>query len=244
MKNPGYDREVVSQLEKVSGKPACTDMTGVMEAFSALGIKRLVMAAPFEDWVNELIKKYLAASGFDIVHMKGLPLVAGSERRALPVSVEYTFTRRVFREYDGQVEGIYIPCGGWGTVHNVARLEQDLGKPVVTWFTAMIWWFLKQTGVRAPIRGFGSLLESLSAEPSSRICPDAARGLVARERIAGRRKTPTARASHGRRHPCSRASSCRQWRCDARTRFDQTGGAQHLRQRAPINGAQGFVRAA
>jgi maleate cis-trans isomerase len=42
-----------------------------------------------------------------------------------------------------------------------STLERALGKPVVTWFIAMIWWFLNKHGVRAPIRGFGSLLESL-----------------------------------------------------------------------------------
>jgi maleate cis-trans isomerase len=162
MKHHGYDLELVAEMEKRSGRPASTDVTGVMDAFRALGIQRLVMAAPFEDWVIELIKKYYAASGFDIVHMKGMPLVTSTQRRALPIEVEYTFTRQVFRECAEAVDGIYIPCGGWGTVYNVERLEQDLGKPVVTWFTAMIWWFLTRMGIREPIRGFGSLLESAS----------------------------------------------------------------------------------
>jgi maleate cis-trans isomerase len=164
MKHPGYDLEVCDQIKRVSGLPASTDMTGVMDAFRALGLKRLVMATPFEGWVNDLIKKYVAPAGFDIVHMDGLPLKSGSERKALPVHIEYTFTRQVFRECLEDVDGIYIPCGGWGTVHNVARMEQDFGKPVVTWFNAMIWWFLTTTGVRAPIHGFGKLLESIGAD--------------------------------------------------------------------------------
>jgi maleate isomerase len=163
MRHPGYDLELVAEMEKRGGRPASTDVTGVLDAFRALGIQRLVMAAPFENWVIELIKTYYGAAGFDIVHMKGLPLATSTQRRALPLDVEYTFTRQVFHECKEPVDGIYIPCGGWGTVHNVERLEQDLGKPVVTWFTAMIWWFLTKHGVKAPIRGFGSLLESISA---------------------------------------------------------------------------------
>jgi len=162
IREPGYDLDLIAEMEKLTGCPCSTDVTGSMEAFRALGMKRLVMAAPFEDWVIDLIKKYYAASGFDIVHMKGMPLVTGTERFALPVEVEYTFTRQVFRECTEQVDGIYIPCGGWGTVRNVERLEQDLGKPVVTWFIAKIWWFLTKHGVKAPIRGYGSLLESIS----------------------------------------------------------------------------------
>ena len=164
MKHPGYDLEVVEELRKASGLPASTDMTGVMDAFRALGLKRLVMSTPFEGWVNDLIKKYVAPAGFDIVHMGGIPLASGSERKALPAHVEYTFTREVFRQCSEEVDGIYIPCPGWGTIHNIARMEQDLGKPVVTWFNAMIWWFLTTTGVKAPIRGFGTLLESIGAD--------------------------------------------------------------------------------
>jgi maleate cis-trans isomerase len=160
---PGYDRELVAAMEDLTERPCCTAATGVMEACSALGIRRLVMAAPFEEWVINAIKSYYAAAGLDIVHMKGMPLVTGTERFALPLDLEYTFTRQVFRECAEDVDGIYIPCGGWGTAHNIERLEQDLGKPVVTWFNNMIWWFLSNRGVKAPIRGFGSLLASLGA---------------------------------------------------------------------------------
>jgi maleate isomerase len=168
MRDPGYDLELVAEMERRGGVPACTDVTGVMDAFRAMGIKRLVMAAPFEDWVIDLIKKYYAVAGFDIVHMKGLPLVTSTQRRALPIEVEYTFTRQVFRECSQDVDAVYIPCGGWGTVYNVERLEQDLGKPVITWFTAMIWWFLTKMKIGAPIRGFGSLLESVGPPPLTR----------------------------------------------------------------------------
>lgn len=161
-RGPGYDREVIARIEKASGRPASTDIAGVMEAFGALGLKRLVMATPFEDEINEQIKKFLAASGFEIVHMKGLGIRKNVEIRKLPIPVEYTFAREVLRESPVEPDGIYIPCGGWGTVHNIRRLEEDLKKPVVTWFQVMIWWALRRAGVREPIKGFGKLLESLS----------------------------------------------------------------------------------
>jgi len=165
LRGPGYDREVIARMEKAAGRPASTDITGVMEAFRALSLTRLVMATPFDDEMNELIKKFLGAAGFEIVHMKGLQIRKNVDIRKLPVPVEYTFAREVFRESPVEPDGIYIPCGGWGSVHNIERLEQDLGKPVVTWFQTMIWWALRRAGVREPIRGFGTLLESLSRRP-------------------------------------------------------------------------------
>ena len=162
MRHPGYDLELVAEMERVTGKPCSTDVSGVFDAFRHLGAQRVVMAAPFEDWVLDHIKTYYGAAGFDIVHMKGLPLVTSTQRRALPLDMEYTFTRQVVSENAAPFDCIYIPCGGWGTVRNVERMEQDLGTPVVTWFIAMIWWFLSERGVRAKIRGFGSLLESIN----------------------------------------------------------------------------------
>jgi maleate cis-trans isomerase len=159
LRGPGYDRELIARMEKASGKPAGTDITGVMEAFRALSLRRLVMATPFEDDMNELIKKFLGAAGFEIVGMKGLGIKKNVDIRKLAVPVEYTLAREVARESRAEFDGIYVPCGGWGTVHNIRRLEADLGKPVVTWFQAMIWWTLRQAGVRERLAGFGKLLE-------------------------------------------------------------------------------------
>lgn len=166
LNDPGYDQEIIARMESASGLPACTDIAGVMEAFRALNLRKLVMATPFQDELNGRIKTYLAASGFDIVHMKGLQILDNVEIRELPVPVEYTFTREVVRESPVEPDGIYVPCGGWGTVRNIARLEEDLGKPVVTWFQAMIWWALTRGGVGAPVRGFGKLLETIGPPAS------------------------------------------------------------------------------
>lgn len=161
IRGPGCDRELVAKMEKASGLPACTDFTGVMEAFRALSLKRLVMATPFEDDMNGLIRDFLKPEGFEIVHMKGLQIVRNADIRKLPIPVEYTHARQAFRESPQEPDGIYIPCGGWGSVHNIQRLEHDLGKPVVTWLQAMLWYAMRRMGVHEPIRGFGKLLETL-----------------------------------------------------------------------------------
>lgn len=161
IKGPGYDLEVISRIEKASGLPASTDITGVMQAFRKLSLKRLVMVTPFEDEMNQRIKDFLKPEGFDIIHMKGLQIQRNVDIRKLPVPVEYRFAREAFRESPVEPDGIYIPCGGWGSMHNIQRLENDLGKPVVTWLQAMIWSTMQMMGVRESVRGFGRLMETL-----------------------------------------------------------------------------------
>src|SRR5215469_4535884 len=58
-------------------------------------------------------------------------------------------------------DGIYIPCGGWGSIHNIELLEKDLDTTVVTWMNAMIWSSLRRGKVAGAIHGFGKLLASL-----------------------------------------------------------------------------------
>ena len=161
IKGPGYDRKVIARIEKASGLPASTDITGVMQAFRKLSLKKLVMATPFEEEVNQRIKDFLNPEGFDIVHMKGLQIRRHVEIHKLPIPVEYRFAREVFQESPVEPDGIYIPCGGWGSIHNIQRLENDLKKPVVTWLQAMIWTALEHKGVRDPIHGYGKLIETL-----------------------------------------------------------------------------------
>ena len=119
------------------------------------------MVTPFEDEVNQRIKDFFKPEGFDIVHMKGLQIRRNVEFRKLPVPIQYKFTREVFRESPVEPDGIYIPCQGWGSIHNIQPLENDLGKPVITGLNAMIWYTMQMMGIREPVRGFGRLLESL-----------------------------------------------------------------------------------
>ncbi len=79
----------------------------------------------------------------------------------MPIPVEYHTARKTFLAADKKPDGIYIPCGGWGSIHNIALLERDLDTTVVTWMNAMIWSAMKRGKVAGPIEGMGKLLASL-----------------------------------------------------------------------------------
>lgn len=158
---PGFHRELDDRLSQASGLPATTDVSAVIDAMRHLGIAKLVMATPFEPEINERIRRYYAAEGIEIVHMDGLAIRRNTEIRRLPIPVEYQFARKTFRAAPSRPEGLYIPCGGWGSIHNIDPLERDLRAPVVTWMNAMIWQPMRRLEVAGPISGFGTLLGTL-----------------------------------------------------------------------------------
>jgi maleate cis-trans isomerase len=49
--------------------------------------------------------------------------------------------------------------GRWRSVAYVQELEDETGKLVVSSTAASLWWVMKTLGMRAPIAGFGKLLQ-------------------------------------------------------------------------------------
>lgn len=161
LKGPGFGKVLEERMSQASGLPSITDITGVMDAMRDRSLRTLAMATPFEPIVNERIRQYLRAEGIDVLHMNGLGIRKNVEIRRLPIPVEYTFARKTYSESPQKPDGLYIPCGGWGSIHHVDLLERDLDTTVVTWMNAFIWSSMRRYGVKHPIKGFGKLLASV-----------------------------------------------------------------------------------
>ena len=57
-----------------------------------------------------------------------------------------------------EAEAIFLSCGDMATLGVVDKLEQRLGKPVVTSVQATFWGALRAAGVKDKIEGCGRLL--------------------------------------------------------------------------------------
>jgi arylmalonate decarboxylase len=158
---PGFANQLQDRLEQVSELPCITDMAGVISAMHSQKLRTVAMATPFRQFINDRLIKYLANEQITVVHDEALGIERNTEIRRLPIPVEYQTARKAYLEASGRPDGIYIPCGGWGSMHNIEPLEHDLDTTVVTWMNAMIWGSMKRCEVAGPIRGFGKLLASL-----------------------------------------------------------------------------------
>jgi maleate cis-trans isomerase len=57
-----------------------------------------------------------------------------------------------------EAEAVFLTGTGMPTLAVLDMLEQDLGKPVISSASAMMWHALRRCGVRQPIAGYGRLL--------------------------------------------------------------------------------------
>jgi maleate cis-trans isomerase len=158
---PGFANELQDRLEQASGLPCITDMAGVVEAMHLSKLRTVAMATPFRQFINDRLVKYLATEQITVTHNRALGIERNTEIRRLPIPVEYQTARAAFLDAPNKPDGLYIPCGGWGSMHNIAPLEHDLDTTVITWMNVMIWSAMKRGMVSGPINGFGKLLASL-----------------------------------------------------------------------------------
>jgi maleate isomerase len=152
----GYDETLIERMEKASGKPATTAATAYRHALTALGIKRVAIAAPWSEAINVTMVNFLTQHGFEVVHSEVMGFVQNTELGRVDPESAYDFGRRADRP---QAEAVIIPGGNWPTMSIAGRLEQDIGKPVLTNNCVCIWDALQKIGCRASIPGYGRLLE-------------------------------------------------------------------------------------
>lgn len=155
----GFDTEIASKLEEKYQVLVLTATIAQVEAFNALGIKRLVGITYFKDDLNRQFAKFFADGGFEVGAMKGLE-VPFRDAGKIPPEEIYAFAKKVFIEAGG-ADGLYMLGAGWHNLPVIEPLERDLGTVVVSSIPAQVWATQKRLHIRAPVRGYGKLLEEM-----------------------------------------------------------------------------------
>jgi arylmalonate decarboxylase len=159
---PTWNRALCADMERVAGVPATTAMAAVEGALRHLGVERVAVATPFRDDQNEHVRGYLEAAGIAVTAIAGTTTVTTDDLRRLPDDLAYRLAHEVFAAAPG-AEAVYIACPVWrGVSACLARLEQELGVPVVSMFTPVLWTAMQALGIDAPVRGYGALLDPVS----------------------------------------------------------------------------------
>jgi maleate isomerase len=156
----GTDREMGKRLTDKFGVPVAAGLTAEIEALKAMNIKKLVVGTPYEDEINQRLKRYLEASGFEVLQISGYGVRKNAQLTDLPVHAAYKIAKRLYAK-SREADGIFIACPRWPTISDVALLEEEIGKPVITSSQACIWYALKLIDIKQNVTGFGRLMASL-----------------------------------------------------------------------------------
>ena len=164
LEGPGGEREVMDRIENVTQVPAISTSYAILEGLRELGLRRLSIATPYSDAINQRLKLFLEGNGFQVVSIAGNEVPRTGDNKAGGPNDQDPQTIRdfVLDMVSPEADGVFCSCVGWRAVEVTEELEQRLGKPVVTSNQATIWLALKRLGITTPIKGHGRLLASLA----------------------------------------------------------------------------------
>lgn len=150
----GREREaaLVSEMEALSGARFVTAFGSTLAALEWLGCKRIAYGTPYSEAITLQGRQHLEAHGIDVVSHGILPNVRNiyeeNDERA------YALGRAVDRP---EADAVFLSGTGMPTIGAIQVLEDDLGKPVVSAASAMMWNALRLAGVKRGRSGYGRL---------------------------------------------------------------------------------------
>lgn len=153
---PGFDRELIARMEKITGDPCLTTSTAVLEAFQALGVSRPVVITPYPDDTNEAERVFLESNGLRVTSISGMDNDYVNQS-ITDIEAHYVFQKIKALPRDG-ADSLFISCTGLNVLDIIPLLECDWGMPVITSNQATLWACLRHAGVRDAIPALGRLL--------------------------------------------------------------------------------------
>jgi len=152
---PEAEATLVAGMEARHACRFTTAFASVLAALESLGIRRIAYGTPYAMETTLRGKALLECHGIEVATFGVLPNVTNiydeTEARA------YQLGRQVDHP---DAEAIFLSGVGMPTIGAIAPLEADLGKPVISAATAMMWSALQIAGVRTPLRGYGRLFDA------------------------------------------------------------------------------------
>ena len=147
------EADLISRLQKSTGTRVITAFGSVLAALQRLNVRRLALGTPYSAETTRQGKTHLEAHGLEIVEFANLPGVTNiydeTPERA------YRLARMVDRM---DADAVFLSGTGMPTLPVLEMLEHDLGKPVISSASAMMWRALRLARVGQPIQGYGRLL--------------------------------------------------------------------------------------
>jgi maleate cis-trans isomerase len=144
-----FDAELSRRISQASaGVPGTTTMTAVLEALRALRIGNVAVATSYIPSVDQALAGVLRGSGIAVDVISGMNILKSIDMGDVQPDATYRFAREVFKSAP-KADGYFISCGNLRSLEAIARLEGELGKPVITSNQAGLWYALKLAGVKA-----------------------------------------------------------------------------------------------
>ncbi|MFV8053717.1 maleate cis-trans isomerase [Mycobacterium sp. 48b] len=155
---PDGARRQADDVATASGVPASSTSIAFVDALRHLDIHRVAVAASYPGDVAAHFVAFLAAGGVDVVSMGSHGIVTAAEVGRLGQPQVLAMVRAADHP---DAEAVLVPDTAMHTMGFIDRLEDAVGKPVLTANQVTVWKGLQLIGPVPPIPGLGRLFGAL-----------------------------------------------------------------------------------
>jgi maleate cis-trans isomerase len=151
------EREVISAIEDLTGKPAASAASSLMDAFQALDAQRLVFISETRQADHDKKLAFLKEAGLDIIANKAMGLASSDIYCSTPP--EFWFENvKAMRNDDA--DAYFISCANIHSIDVIDALEDELDRPVITSNQAALWSALRLASLNDNISALGRLFKA------------------------------------------------------------------------------------
>ena len=136
--------KLIAQLEKAAHIPAVTTSTALVAALKAMSIRKLVIATPYSDSVNQAEKQFLEDSGYEVLDIRGLGY---TDPNCMPRTTTAEMYRLAKKLPVAHADAVFVSCTGIQVMDGISAMEADFQKPVLTSNQVSLWYTLQKLGI-------------------------------------------------------------------------------------------------
>lgn len=138
----GFDKEISERITAITGTPASTTSTAVVEALGSLALRNIVLVSPYEPWLEGMTVEFLKGFGITVTATLGPGIPDGYETMT-PDEIADHIRPDMLQEADG----VFISCTDFRGMEAAAELRRRHGVPVVSSNEATLWAALRLIGL-------------------------------------------------------------------------------------------------
>ncbi|MEO1493383.1 MAG: Asp/Glu racemase [Pseudomonadota bacterium] len=154
---PAFDQRLAERIAAQSGAQTVTAAGALSHALSTLGAAKIGFASPYVPAINDMAIHFLAQMGCEAVARSDIEETLDNYGQgALDPDAVFELGRQADHP---EADVVVLSCTDMRSVEAIARLEDAIGKPVISSNQAMMFQALQTLGITEPVPGYGQLLE-------------------------------------------------------------------------------------
>jgi maleate isomerase len=152
-----YDAHLRAEISETYELPSTTAAHAIVTAARTLGARRVSIVSPYTEDVDAAEHRYFESAGLEVLGGACLGISDGFRLAEPAPDTLFELGRKGF---DRRSDALIMTCLNTRSHTVIDRLEQALGKPVITSTQATLWHALRLAGIEDRIAGFGRLLQA------------------------------------------------------------------------------------